>query len=71
VPEPAWLIASLFVGSVGYVAFVYGKRQRRIPHLVLGVMLFVFPYFVDNVGLMLLITALLCLAAWYAVKLGW
>ena len=70
-PEPGWLIASLFVGSIGYVAFVYGKRQRRVPHLALGIALFFFPYFVDSVPLMLLITALLCLAAWGAVKLGW
>lgn len=71
VPEPGWLIASLLVGSVGYVAFAYGKRQRRIPQLALGVALFVFPYFVDDVWLMLLVAALLCAATWYAVKLGW
>jgi hypothetical protein len=71
VPEPSWLIASLLVGSVGYVAFAYGKRQRRIPQLLLGAALFVFPYFVDELWLMLLIAALLCAAAWFAVKLGW
>lgn len=71
VVDPGWLMASLLVGSIGYVAFVYGKRQRRVPHLVLGAALFVFPYFVDSVPLMLAITALLCLASWAAVKLGW
>jgi hypothetical protein len=65
------LLASLLVGSVGYVAFAYGKRQRRVPQLLAGLTLMIFPYFVDSVTIMLVVAALLLLAMWLALKLGW
>jgi hypothetical protein len=65
------LLASLVVSSIGLVAFIYGKRQSRVPQLVVGLLLMVFPYFVSNVLLMGGITAVLLLALWGAVRLGW
>ena len=63
-----WLLASVFVGSVGLGFFMYGKRQRRAPHLGAGVLMMVYPYFVSNTTLMLVIAAalvgLLCLASY-------
>jgi hypothetical protein len=55
--NPNALLASIFLGSVGLGFFVYGKKQRRAPHLAVGVLLMVYPYFVSNVALMLLIGA--------------
>lgn len=69
--DPGNLLASLFVSSVGYVAFSYGRRQRRLPQLLAGLTLLVFPYFVDSVLLMLVIAAALVLLMWLALKLGW
>lgn len=69
--DAGYLFASLFVSSVGYVAFVYGKRQRRVPQLVTGLTLLIFPYFVDSVALMLAVAAALVGLMWLAVKLGW
>ncbi len=51
------LLASVLVGSVGLGFFVYGKKQRRGPHLAAGVLLMVYPYFVSSVPLMLVIAA--------------
>jgi cell division protein FtsL len=65
------LLASLLVSSIGFVAFVYGKRQSRYPHMLAGVLLSVFPYFVSNVPLMLGIAVVLCAGLWGAVRLGW
>jgi hypothetical protein len=65
------LFASLFVSSLGYVAFAYGRRQRRMPQLLAGLTLMVFPYFVDSVLVMLLVAAALVLTMWLALKLGW
>ena len=42
-------------GLIGLGLFVYGKRQRRAPHLAAGVVLMVYPYFVPGVALMLVI----------------
>lgn len=50
--DPGYLIANLVVSGVGFVLFAYGKKQRRFPHMVMGVVLMVYPYFVSDVGLM-------------------
>jgi hypothetical protein len=65
------LLSSLAISSVGYMAFSYGRRLRRAPQLALGLTLMVFPYFVDSMWLMLAIAGVLCLGAWFAVRLGW
>ncbi len=53
------LLASVLLGSVGMGFFMYGKKQRRAPHLAVGVALMVYPYFVSSVALMLIIGAAL------------
>jgi hypothetical protein len=40
------LIAGLFVSSVGFVLFSYGKKMSRPPQMAGGLLLMVFPYFV-------------------------
>ena len=34
--DTASIVTSTIVGSVGFVAFVYGQKQRRLPQLVTG-----------------------------------
>jgi hypothetical protein len=65
------LLASLCVSGVGYVLFMYGKKQGRFPQSVTGLALLVFPYFVGRVGPMLLIGAVLLAFLLAAVRLGW
>jgi len=64
------LLASLLVGSIGMGLFVYGKRQRRAPHLVIGIVLMVFPYLVPGVALMFVIAAALVGLLWLLSYLG-
>lgn len=64
------LLASLLVGSIGFVAFAYGKKQSRPPQMVIGLVMMGYPYFVTSVPLMLGIGgALLALLA-ILVKIG-
>ena len=42
------LIGGLIFGSIGFVAFVYGKRQSEWRPMALGLALMAFPYFVGN-----------------------
>jgi hypothetical protein len=42
------LIAGLLFGSVGLVAFVYGKRQDLWRPMFTGLALMVYPYFVAD-----------------------
>lgn len=64
------LLASIVPSSIGFVAFMYGKRQGRAPHIVVGLVLMVFPYFVSNIPLMFGIAALLSLGLWLGVRAG-
>ena len=65
-------VAALFWGvlfsSIGLGFFIYGKRQRAPVPLVCGIALMVFPYFVSNVWLMVLVGAAL-MAIPYFVRL--
>ena len=64
------LLASVLVGSIGMGLFIYGRRQRRAPHLAIGIVLMVFPYLVPRVALMFVIAAALVGLLWLASYLG-
>jgi hypothetical protein len=42
------LIGGLIFGSIGFVAFVYGKRMHVWKPMFLGIALMTYPYFVEN-----------------------
>lgn len=42
------LIASIFLGIIGSGYFMYGKKAHNPVPLVSGVLLCVFPYFIDS-----------------------
>jgi hypothetical protein len=69
-PDPAYLAVALIFSSVGFVMFMYGRRQSRPVQLGAGLLLLFFPLFVRD-GLWLgLASAVICVAAWGAVKAG-
>jgi len=49
--DSSTLLLGLVFGSIGMGYFVYGKKQGRVAALVSGVGLVIFPYFVSNVWL--------------------
>ncbi len=51
----ATLLWGLLFGSIGVGFFIYGKRQSLVVPLVCGLALMVYPYFVANAWLLLLI----------------
>jgi hypothetical protein len=65
------LFASLLVSSIGFVLLAYGRKQARLPQLVTGLALMIFPYFVPNAGATLGISAALLAVMWLAVRFGW
>jgi hypothetical protein len=42
------LLGGLIFGSIGFVAFAYGKRMHVWKPIFLGLALMVYPYFVEN-----------------------
>jgi hypothetical protein len=49
------LIGGLFFGSIGFVAFIYGKRTNQWRTMMLGLALMAFPYFVESVPILYLL----------------
>lgn len=66
-----WLMLSLIPSGVGFVLFVYGKKQGRWPHLAGGMLLMIYPYFTQSVAALLGIGVALAAAIYYAVQAGW
>jgi hypothetical protein len=42
------LVGGLLFGSIGFVAFIYGKRMQIWKPMFLGLALMAYPYFVSN-----------------------
>jgi hypothetical protein len=49
------LIGGCVFGSIGFVAFVYGKRMSLWKPMFLGIALMIYPYFVSNDAAMIAI----------------
>ena len=69
--DPAWLFLSLIPGGVGFVLFVYGKKQQRWPHLVAGLAFMVYPYFATGIASLTIAGGAIGVALWLAVRAGW
>jgi len=68
--DATWFLGSLLVGGIGFVAFMYGKKQKRLPQMLAGVVMFVYPYFVSNIWIMLGIAAAILIAMFVAIRSG-
>ncbi len=69
--DPGSLFLSILISVVGLGFFIYGKKQRRAPQLLAGVVLMGYSYFVSSVVWMLVIAAAVLTALWSVVRLGW
>ena len=66
-----WLILSMIPSGIGFVLFVYGKKQQRWPQLVGGIAMMVYPYFTPTITSMLIIGMLIGAAVYWAVREDW
>ena len=53
------LIVGFIAGVFGAAYFVYGKKQAKMSAMLAGVALCVYPYFIENVWLDILVGAAL------------
>jgi hypothetical protein len=37
-----------FIGLIGLALLMYGRKADRVPHMVVGLVLIVYPYFVGS-----------------------
>ncbi|MDY0746498.1 hypothetical protein SNE35_18440 [Paucibacter sp. R3-3] len=61
----AQLLWGLLFGSLGAGYFVYGKKQGAIVPLLCGIALAVFPYFVTNTWLMVVVGVVLAAVPYF------
>jgi hypothetical protein len=64
------LFLSLAIGTVGAGFFIYGKKQARLPQLVGGIVLSLYPYFISNLWVMGGIAVGIVAAIFIAVRAG-
>ena len=59
------MIWGILFGAMGLGYFTYGKRQKAVVPLFTGIALFIFPYFVSNVYLLVIIGVALVLLPYF------
>jgi multisubunit Na+/H+ antiporter MnhC subunit len=69
--DPTWLFLSLFPSGIGFVLFVYGKKQGRWPQLAAGLSLMVYPYFTSSIVSLVVTGVVIGVVLWTALRLGW
>ncbi len=69
--DPTVLFLSLIISTVGFAIFSYGRKQARWPQMVVGAAMLVYPYFTSGVSSLLAVGAVLVVALWWALRLGW
>jgi len=69
--DPLWLFLSLIPSGAGFVLFVYGKKQARWPQLAAGLALMIYPYFATSLVALVAWGALISVALWSTLRLGW
>ena len=59
------IIANLIFSTIGFVAFMYGKKEKSAKPFVLGIILMGYTYFVPNTLLIYIIGIGLCVVLYY------
>jgi hypothetical protein len=68
--DPLYFAVSFVVSGIGFVMFMYGKKQHRPVQLGAGLLLLLFPFFIRDGVWLGVVGAVICLAVWGSVKAG-
>jgi hypothetical protein len=69
--DPVLMFVSLVPGGIGFVLFVYGRKQGRWPHMVAGLAFMAYPYFASTLTVLVAIGGMIGGGLWYALRMGW
>ena len=67
--DPTLLLVSMFVSTVGFGIFWYGRKQKRVPQLGVGLLMMVVPYFLPTALIAGVVGLALCLLLFVLVRL--
>jgi hypothetical protein len=65
------LAAGILISLIGAALLLYGRKETRVPHMVAGVILIVFPYFVGIWWLAILIAVVIVVGLAVVSRLGY
>jgi hypothetical protein len=65
------LVVAGFISLIGLAILMYGRKEMRVPHLVAGLILIVFPYFVGNIWIQIAIAAAVVAGLALVSRLGY
>jgi len=54
------LLLGVLFSSIGFGYFLYGKKQQKSVPLICGIVLIIYPYFIENISIMLVLGLVLC-----------
>ena len=57
--DTAALLVGVITGAIGMGYLVYGKRQQQLVPFVAGLVLCVYPYFIEGLGLTIVLGSVL------------
>ena len=60
--DPNSLLVGMIAGAVGIGYLAYGKKESKLTPAICGVLLMVYPYFIDNIWALLLVGVALAAA---------
>ena len=69
--DPTRLFFLLILGGIGFVLFVYGKKQERWPELAAGLVFMVYPYFATSLVFLVATGLVIGFILSYTIRLGW
>jgi hypothetical protein len=65
------IFVAIFLGLIGMALILYGRKEGRWPHIIVGLVLVVYPYFVGNVVIQILIAVVLLAGLSLVSRLGY
>jgi hypothetical protein len=68
--DPAYLGVAFLVSSIGFVMFMYGRKQNRPIQLGSGLLLMLFPYFLRDPLWLGVASTAICAGVWVSLKSG-
>ena len=69
--DPTWLFLSLIPGGIGFVFFIYGKKQERWPQLIAGLLYMAYPYVATTAISLVVGGVLISVGLWVALRMGY
>lgn len=65
------LLLGAFISLVGMALLLYGRKAARGPHIVVGLVLIVYPYFIGSLVIEVVIGVLLLVGLALVSRLGY